>query len=808
MEGWRWIRVRLSVFSALVCVSLVWQTARLQAQGTTTTITATPASLTFQYQMGPAARLPAAQAVAAKSNVAALLVTVSVSGDYNGDWLEPSVRRGGQMKLPASLSVTVTPTSLSAGTYNATITLTGVDDPTVTQTIAVRLIVSSPPSTLRFNPPTGLTFTYRTGSTTPASQRFLMYSDGAPLSVTVSVSGAPWLKLNPTGSVQVGGLYMPITVSIDQTELAKLIPKAYAANITVSAPAATNKSTTYAVTLNVLAEVPLVTDTWPSGVVLNAAGTGSTTVVLDGANFFDTSTVSVTGFTRSTAVTVTDATVPTNLTASEVVSIPVYPAGATFLRLTLGSPLPTGYHSADSSTPYSVDLSTYVSGGTAPYTWTATGLSQSGLTLSTGGILSGPNPNAGYYPVVLTVTDANARPAYLPVGLTVHATATPASGVWITVGSVLPSGVVGTAYTAQLGVAGGTSPYTWTIDADTPWPTGLGIAAGPPATISGTPTTAGLTGNLTQRRLSEGALQVTVPNSYLTQLGFLRMQVHTPAPGGGDSNEAQLEVYGPAPRVLGVGNAASYDSSGVAPGELISIFGTGLGPATLSVYDPTNTTLPIALPTGSPPEGVTGVQISDGSTTWNAALIYTSATQVGAMVPFEVEHSTSLSLRVSYAGLTSQSFPLSVAAAVPGIFTADASGRGQGAILNYNAATNDYSINTAANPALVRNSPIVVLYLTGFGMTSCELTTGGCHDTPVTSTTAAPAGVNTNTAASVTIDGKAAAPLVTGVPAGSFPGLLQLNVTVPADAAAGRAVPVVVSIGAATAQTGVTIALK
>ena len=216
----------------------------LQAQVTppATTITPTPASLTFQYQLGPGARLPAAQSVTVKTNATSLAATVTVSGDLpsNGDWLEPSVRRGTTIKLPASFTVTATPTSLTAGTYNATITLSSIDSGgnPVSGTIAVRMVVSSAASQLDFSPPAGLTFSYTTGAAPPPSQHFLMYSEGAPLSATVTVSGAPWLKVNPTGSVQVGGLYMPITVSIDPTELAKLIPKVYTANITVSAPAA------------------------------------------------------------------------------------------------------------------------------------------------------------------------------------------------------------------------------------------------------------------------------------------------------------------------------------------------------------------------------------------------------------------------------------------------------------------------------------------------------------------------------------------------------------------------------------------
>ena len=787
---------------SLVWVGLLMLPMLLRSQ--TTTISSTPASLTFAYTQGPTAKLPAAQSVNLKSNQANLVATLTVSGDLpsNGDWLEPSIRRGAGIKLPGSVSVTVTPTSLPAGTYNATITLSAIDSggTPVTQTVSVRLVIAPAPSMLVFSPPGGLTFNYTTGGAAPAGQLFLMYSEGSPLSVTVTVSGAPWLKVNPTGSVQVAGLFKPIAVSIDPVELAKLVPKAYTANIAVSAPAATNKSTTYPITLNVHAAVPSVTDTWPSGVVLSSASTGATTAVLNGTGFFDTSTVSVTGFTSSSMITVTDSTVAGALTASDLISIPVYAATASFLRLTFGSPLPTGFV----GTGYNQNLGAFVSGGAGPYMWTATGLTGSGLTLSGAGVLSGGTPVAGNYQIVFTATDSNGMKAYMPVSLTIHPTAVPPAGtIWVTVPNLLPAAVVGATYTANMDVAGGTAPFAWSVDAATPLPAGFSIAAaGSPAAISGTPTSVGSTGNLTQKRLNDGALQVTVPNTYLTKQGVLRMTVHTPAPGGGDSNEAQFEIYGPEPRVLGVVNAASYASGGVAPGELISIFGTGLGPSTLTVYDPNSNPLPIALPSPAPPEGVTGVQFSDGITTWDAALVYTSAMQVGAMVPFEVAGAPSVTVRVSYgpagSALRSTAFPLTVVAAVPGIFTADASGKGQGAILNYIAATNDYTVNSSVNPAILKNSPVVVLYITGFGITNPASN----------SMLPAALGVDTNTPASVTIDGQAAAPVVTAVPVGSFPGVLQLNVTVPAGAAAGKTVPVTVSIGGANAQSGVTIALK
>ena len=89
------------------------------------------------------------------------------------------------------------------------------------------------------------------------------------------------------------------------------------------------------------------------------------------------------------------------------------------------------------------------------------------------------------------------------------------------------------------------------------------------------------------------------------------------------------------------------------------------------------------------------------------------------------------------------------------------------------------------------------MYVTGFGVT-----------VPANNSwTAAGKGYDTASAASVTIDGKSTS-VVSAVPPGSFPGVLQLNVTVPSDASSGKAIPVTVNIGGKDAQTGVTMAIK
>ena len=58
----------------------------------------------------------------------------------------------------------------------------------------------------------------------------------------------------------------------------------------------------------------------------------------------------------------------------------------------------------------------------------------------------------------------------------------------------------------------------------------------------------------------------------------------------------------------------------------------------------------------------------------------------------------------------------------PGIFTADGSGTGQAAALNYNSTTGAYTLNSTTAPAKIGDT--VILYLTGEGNYNAALLTG------------------------------------------------------------------------------------
>lgn len=111
-----------------------------------------------------------------------------------------------------------------------------------------------------------------------------------------------------------------------------------------------------------------------------------------------------------------------------------------------------------------------VTGGTAPYTYAATGLpSALSIASSTGLVAGTPAQSAiGAATVVVTVTDTSTPQQTATATYTL--TVTPATLAITT--TALPTAIVGSAYTAILSASGGVTPYTY---AATGLPSGLSI---------------------------------------------------------------------------------------------------------------------------------------------------------------------------------------------------------------------------------------------------------------------------------------------------------------------------------------------
>ncbi len=166
------------------------------------------------------------------------------------------------------------------------------------------------------------------------------------------------------------------------------------------------------------------------------------------------------------------------------------------LTITTASPLPT----AIVGSGYSATLT--ANGGLPPYSWTVQGTGlPPGLTLSTGGVLSGTPTTAGNYSFTAQVSDSYTptQQATRSFSLTVSSTLT------ITTNS-LPNGTISVAYGPVTLAAGpGTLPFTWSVSSGT-LPNGLTLSTD--GIISGTPTTAG-TFNFTLMVKDSGTPQQT-----------------------------------------------------------------------------------------------------------------------------------------------------------------------------------------------------------------------------------------------------------------------------------------------------------
>src|SRR5205807_1922029 len=198
------------------------------------TINLSPASLSFSYQSGGAA--PAAQPVSLSSSTALNYTLVSSAA-----WLNATPASG---NTPASLSVSVNPSGLAAGSYNGTVTVTASGASNSPQKIAVSLAVTSAPSgNPSLNVAAGtLSFSYPSGSTTSGTQNLSITSTGAALQITAAASGGSWLSVTPT----TGSTPATVKVSANPTGLAA---GTYNGTITITSTGAANTPPTIPVKL-------------------------------------------------------------------------------------------------------------------------------------------------------------------------------------------------------------------------------------------------------------------------------------------------------------------------------------------------------------------------------------------------------------------------------------------------------------------------------------------------------------------------------------------------------------------------------
>ena len=179
----------------------------------TTSLTVSPATLSFAYTTGGTA--PAAKTVAVgSSSSTALAYTVAATG---GSWLTAT----GGGNTPGNVSVSVNPAGLSAGTYNGTVTITSTGASNSPQKVAVTFTVSSstPPPRGGINVSTRRLVFYAAGSQAPAAQTVSITNANtgstAAVSYTAAAYGGSWLSVTPSAGNTPG----KATVDVSSTGL-------------------------------------------------------------------------------------------------------------------------------------------------------------------------------------------------------------------------------------------------------------------------------------------------------------------------------------------------------------------------------------------------------------------------------------------------------------------------------------------------------------------------------------------------------------------------------------------------------------
>jgi uncharacterized protein (TIGR03437 family) len=769
--------------------------------GGTTTLTVTPNPITFNLNVSGSQQ---SQTVYVTSSTGGTLsVSPSLPSGLSYQLNNSTIPSGVQT---AAFTVFANPAGLAANTYSGTMF---VSVGTQSISVPVNMVVGGGGTGTTAVAPTSLTFAYQLG-TDPLNfisrQRLAITGPAGPWSSSITTfTGTPWLKLNPTGgnSLPNPAGDAPV-VSIDATGLAA---GSYGGTITINTQGGTQQ---IQVSLNVGTGTILLPT---PGSLVFAAQTGqakpSPQIIFFSGSDGALNPLAITTTANNPWITVTNdansATISTDQTGLTTGvysgSVSVSQTGAANNPLVIpvvlvvngGGSGGTGGNSNVTVSPTSVtfaagagsnpspatqSITVSSASGTAPVSYTAqvtagnnwlsvspsSGSTQSSVTLT----VNSSALAAGAYTGNLQISPSGGNVVNVPVSLTISSSpsvsATPtALSFTYQVGNDVPAA-------QQLTISGVGATFSATASSTGNWLAVSPASGSTPATVSVSVNPAGLAANT-----YTGTILVAGTGGAL----------------GSTTVTVTLTVTAPLPTITKVTNAASYATGSVSPGEIVTLFASDplhpIGPAT-----PVGLTLDSS---GNVSTSIGGVSVTVGG--FACPMVYASASQVSAVVPYQVKGFLSATVQSKYLGQSSNGVFVSVVTTIPGLFTANSSGTGPGAILNQNSST-----NSPSNPAT--RGDTVVVYLTGEGETSPagvtgKVTTVAAPPQPLTPAPLLPV--------SVTIGGQPANWTFAGEAPGFVSGVMQLNVTVPTNIAAGDQ-PIVVTIGGNPSQQGVTVSVK
>ncbi len=231
---------------------------------------------------------------------------------------------------------------------------------------------------------------------------------------------------------------------------------------------------------------------------------------------------------------------------------------------------------------------------------------------------------------------------------------------------------------------------------------------------------------------------------------------------------------------------ATLRTDAVSPGQILSVFGPGVGPSSDRNLEINDDRVTRQL-------GATRV-LFDGVP---APLLFLSQQQINLVAPLSLQGKNETEMQIETEGGWSQTIRLQVRSTAPGLFTFNASGQGPAAALN-TESDGSFTINGPANP--IARGNVLVLYTTGLGPADSG------DDGQVVD----PTGQNLprlNLPVTVTIGGVEARVLYAGGAPGLVFGVWQLNVEVPLDIATGE-VSITIQVGGEVSPAGVTVAVE
>jgi len=237
----------------------------------------------------------------------------------------------------------------------------------------------------------------------------------------------------------------------------------------------------------------------------------------------------------------------------------------------------------------------------------------------------------------------------------------------------------------------------------------------------------------------------------------------------------------------GIVNAAATPSSGaIAPGSLVSIFGSNLSSAmTMSDSAPLSTNI------GDVSVTIAGIA---------APIVSVGANQINVQAPWEIPTSDNAgpaAVVVTTGGTASAAVNVTVASSAPAIYSIGSQGNvfnGDGTL----AAPTNSIPGFATHPAIIGDPAGIVILATGMGAVDSTIA-DGANSSDVTR--------NTLTIPAVTIGGVPAQVTFSGL-SPQFVGMNQINVTIPVGTPTGPNVPLQIQVNGTVLSNIVTIAVS